>query len=148
VSEQEGRRRLDNEAHVSDLARSLRLRPIAGYADLWIRHEPSYAVVVDFKGAPPRAAVLERAHQAIRPDIVVRAAKRDRTQIVRDGDRLLARLRGTPGPWTGGYNVRTGRFHYHFVSPAALAHAERRIPTDLRPDVILRIGAVPQPAAR
>jgi hypothetical protein len=117
VSEQEGRRRFGNEAHVSNLARSLRLRPIAGYADRWMQHEPSYALVADFKGAPPRAAVLAIAHEAIYADIVVGAARRNRAQVARDGDRLLARLRGTPGPRTGGYDVKTGRCDYRLPPP-------------------------------
>jgi hypothetical protein len=148
VTEQEGRRRLDNEVHVSALARSLRLRPIAGYADLWIRHEPTYAIVVDFKGSPPRHAVLARAQPAIHHDIVLRTAKRNRREIVRDNDRITALLRSTPGEWVGGYDVKTGRFEYRFASPAAVASAEKRIPADLRNDVVLRIGAVPRPLTR
>jgi hypothetical protein len=148
VSEREARRRLDNEAHVSALDRSLRLRPIAGYADLWIRREPTYAIVVDFKGSPPRDAVLARAQPAIHQDIVLRTAKRNRGEIVRDNDRITALLRSTPGEWAGGYDVKTGRFEYRFASPVALAFAGKRIPADLRNDVVLRIGAVPQPLAR
>jgi hypothetical protein len=148
ISEEESQRRLRNETHVGSLAQSLRLRPLPGFSDIWIEHEPLYGVIVAFKGVPPRAEVLNRAHASLRSDIVFRTAKRDHSEIERDQDRIIAVLQPAPGGWAGGYNVKNEKFEFTFASPAGVAFAERRIPADLRSDVVLRVGAIPQPLSR
>ena len=148
ISIEEAQRRLDNETHVSSLNRYLRRGAPPGFSSLWIQHEPSYAVVVAFKGTPDRAALLARAHPAIRRDIVFRPAKRDRFEIERDGDRIVAALQRTPGAWSGGYDVNTQKFGFNFATKEGLAYAERIVPADLRDDVVLRLGGVPVPLSR
>lgn len=148
VSEEEAMRRNENEEHVSSLARSLRLDPVSGFSDLWIEHEPRYAIVLAFKHPPDRDAILKRAHPSIHRDIDFRSAKRSRAEIARDQDRLIAILRKSPGQWAGGYDVKTGKFVFDFTSAAGVAYGERNLPDDLREDVVLRVGSVPAPLSR
>ena len=148
ISIEEAQRRLNNEAHVSGLAQYLRRANPPGFSDLWIQHEPTYAIVLAFKRPPDKAALLARAHPAIRGDVVFRSAKRDRGEIERDGDRIIAALQRTPGAWSGGYDVKSETFGFNFASRAGLAYAESNIPADLRRDVVLRLGGVPVPLSR
>ena len=144
ISIEEAQRRLGNETHVSSLNRWLREAAPPGFSDLWIEHEP-YAIVLAFKRPPDKAALLARAHPAIRSDILFRTAKRDRAEIERAGDRIVAALQRTPGAWSGGYDVKTEKWLFNFASKAGLAFAERALPADLRGDVTLRLGGVPVP---
>lgn len=148
ISDEEAQRRLAAQEHVSALARNLRLGRVAGFSEIWIEHEPRYAIVLAFKRPPDEAAILSRAHSSIRGDIVFRSAKRTRAEIERDGDRIVAAFRGAPGTWAGGYDVKTEKFEFDFATQAGLAFAERNVPPDLKDDVIVRIGSVPVPLAR
>lgn len=148
IDAEEAAMRLRAEEATAALARTLRRRPPRGFSDIWIEHEPDYAVVLAFKHPPDRAAILARADPEIRPHIVFRSAARDRAEIERDSDRVIAAMRGAPGQWAGGYDVRTGRFEYTATGPQTVAHAERHLPRDLRADVTFRVGAVPVPLAR
>ncbi len=147
ISEPEAQRRQRNDEHVSALARSLRLKPTAGFSDLWIEHEP-YAVKIAFKGRPDREAVLARAHPELRRDIVFVSAKRDRAGIERDIDRVNDAFRKLSGQWSGGYDVRTEKFEYKVMTPADRAAAESYLPPDLKGDVTISVGGVPQPLGR
>ena len=148
ISAEEAAMRLRAEEHVSALARALRRDPVHGFSDLWIEHAPAYAVVLAFKHPPDREAILRRAHPDLRPHIVFRSSARSRAEIERDSDRVIAAMRGAPGQWAGGYDVRTGRFVYEATGPATIAYAERHLPADLRDDVTFRVGSVPVPQVR
>lgn len=147
VSRAEGQRRQANEQHVSDLGRRLGERRLFGYSSIRIEHEP-YAVVVAFKQAPDRAAILALAHPSLRGDLRFEQARRTAGEIDRDGDRIVAALQGIGPGWAGGYDVFSQKFEYNFRSPQAVREAERRIPPDLRGDVVLKVGSVPMPLSR
>jgi hypothetical protein len=133
------------DAHVGALATKLRRGRFRGFSDLWIEHEPAYAVIIAFKTPPERPAVLALAHPDIRPLIEFRTAKRDRREIGRDMDRANAAFRGSPVEWVGRYDVKTGRFTYDFANEAGAAWARERLPGDLREDFTIRTGPIPQP---
>jgi hypothetical protein len=144
----EGAHPARNDERVSALSRRLRLDPSAGFSQIWIDHEPRYSVVLAFKGPVEREAILALADPALRPFIEFRPASRTQAEIERDGDRLIAALRGMPGEWAGGYEVETERFVFTVGTPAAQAWAREHVPADLRGGVDFRIGSVPQPLGR
>lgn len=143
ISRDDAQVRLDNQERVSALAEALRRDPLPGFSDLWIEHEPRYAVVVAFKGAAPKAEVLRRADPKLRPFLEFREAKRDKAAIDRDLDRLIAAFRDAPVQWAGGYDVKTGRFGFDFATEAGADWARARVPDDLKADVDVRMGPVP-----
>lgn len=138
-------KRLQKDELVSRLSRDVRLNPPPGFSAIWIEHEPAYTVFLAFKEPPDKQAILARADPALRPHIVFRTASRTQAEIERDLDRVIGAMRGIPGEWAGGYDVKTGKFVYNVTSPAGVAFAERRLPPDLRGDVTFRLGSVPQP---
>ena len=149
ISQAEADVRLANQERVSALSRSLRRDdPLPGFSTIWIRHEPEYAVVVDFKGAPDVDAVRARADPALRPFLVFRSVARSEADIERDMDRIIAAMRGGPRDWTAAYEVETGRFLFNAPAPATVAFAEKRLPPDLRKDVVFRVAPIPMPLAR
>ena len=148
ISQAEADVRLANEERVSALARRLRREPLRGFSTIWIRHEPEYGVIVDFKGAPDVDGVRKRADPALRPFLIFRSVPRSQAEIERDMDRIIAAMRGGPTAWTAAYDVETGKFLFNAPAPATLAYAEKRLPPDLRKDVVLRIGSIPVPLAR
>ena len=97
---------------------------------------------------PPTKRILRRADPALRDDIVFPSAKRDRAEIERDSDRIIAAMQGTPGAWAGGYDVKSGKFAFDVTGEAGVAYAKRNVPPDLRDDVIIRVGPVPVPLAK
>lgn len=140
--------RLQKDELASKLSRDLRLNPPAGFSAIWIEQEPAYTVLLAFKEPPDKQAILARADPALRPHIMFRTASRTQADIERDLDRVIEAMRGVPGEWAGGYDVKTGKFVYNVTSPAGIAFAEKRLPPDLRADVTFRLGSVPQPLAR
>ena len=149
ISEAEAEVRRANEERVSALSMNLRRDdPLPGFSTIWIRHEPDYAVVVDFKGEPDVEAVRARADPALRQFLVFRSVARSQSDIERDMDRIIAAMRGGPKDWTAAYEVETGKFLFNAPAPATLAYADKRLPPDLRKDVILRVASIPVPLAR
>lgn len=135
-----------SQDHILPLLGELRGRPWPGFSSLRLRHAPSYAIVVAFKGGASeavRAAVLARAHPSIRRDIVFRSARRTAAEIDRDQDRIVAALHGLEGGWSGGYEVEADRYGFTFATEGLVEEARRRVPADLRGDVDLRVGPVP-----
>ena len=145
VEPKEAARREANATLVGELRSSLFGSPLPGYSDVWIRHEPTYAVVVNAK--PPYDAddFLERAPAAIRGDIEFVEVRRDRIEIARDQDRIIAAFRPLGGAWSGGYEVQHDRFRFTVGAAGQLDAFRNAVPADLRDATIVEVGAQPVP---
>ena len=145
LSDEEAARRLSNEQLVGDLNTSLHEDPVQGFSSMWIRHEPTYAVVVNVSPPFDRAAILARADEAIRDDIEFVSVTRTQSEISRTEDRIIAAWRDIRAPWSGGYEVQRDTFRYTAASPATLEDMRAALPEDLRGEVELAVGPQPVP---
>ena len=143
VGRDEARLRLRDQPSISALAQSLGRDPPPGFAELWVQHDPAYAIVLAFKRAPDKAAVLARADPSIQPFIVFRGATRDGAELHRDLDRIVAVMRGSPPGWVTAHDVRTGKFTITVKGREGLAYAEKNLPADLKANTVIRVGLVP-----
>ncbi|KLE35828.1 hypothetical protein [Aurantiacibacter luteus] len=126
---------------------SLYENPPQGYSDLWIRHEPTFAIVLNVRPPYDRAAFLARAPEVLRGDLEFFEVTRTRTEIERDQDRIIASWRGFRN-WSGGYEVQTDRFRFTTASDAEHAAMRAALPADLREQVVLAVGPQPVPLSR
>ena len=148
LSPDEAGRRHDNEALAGELNRSLFENPPRGFSALWIRHEPSYAVVVNVKPPYDRNAFIARAPEALRSDIRFMEVRYTRAEISRIEDRIIAALRNSRFAWSGGYEVQRDVFRYTAAAPDQVARLRAALPADLRDEVIIETGSQPIPLAR
>lgn len=122
------------------------VRQMPGYSDLYIEHEPTWHVVVAFTPPPPgREQIAALAPPAIRDRILVRTAKRTRAEIEADLEALAASLRRTGIQFGGGHSHKTQRFEIKVASQAHVERIRTAIPTELRQDVDIVVGALPVP---
>ena len=148
ISDEEAARRLFNEELIGQLNTSLYENPVQGFSSLWIRHEPTYAVVVNVSPPFDRDAILARADETIRDDIEFVSVTRTQSEISRTEDRIIVAWRDIRDPWSGGYEVQTDRFRYTAGAPATLEAMRAALPADLRDEVVLEIGSQPEPLLR
>ena len=128
--------------------RSLRNDPPAGFADLWLRHDPSFAVMVNAKPPFDPEHYLARADSSLRPLIRFAEVSRTRAEISRTEDRIIASWRDIREPWSGGYEVQRDVFRYTAASPDTLERMRAALPADLRNGVELGRESQPVPLAR
>ena len=128
--------------------RSLRHDPPAGFADLWIRRGPSFAVIVNAKPPFDPEDYLARADASLRPLIRFAEVSRTRSEISQTEDRIIASWRDIDQPWSGGYEVQRDVFRYTAASQETLEQMRAALPTDLRDQVELGRETQPEPMLR
>ncbi|MGB3165969.1 MAG: hypothetical protein WBA68_04245, partial [Alteraurantiacibacter sp.] len=139
----EARRRQRNEALIAEFNRAAMQSRDTRVSAIWIRHEPTYAVVVNAKPPFDRAALAALAPEALRGDLEFVAVSRTRPEISRDEDRLIAAFRSFDFAWSGGYRVQEDRFLYTAGAPTAAERMRAAVPEDLLD--VTDIAVEPQP---
>ena len=145
VEPREAARRQANEQLVGTYSASLHDRPLPGYSDIWIRHTPTYAVVVNVKLPFDRAAFIARAPAELHQDLEFAAVRHDRREVEVATNRILESFRGLPGAWSGGYEVQTDTFRFTVASEAMLEPFRNAVPADLRDVTSISVGPQPVP---
>lgn len=145
LTPEEAARRHANEELTSEFIRTALADRDTRISAIWIRHEPSYAVVVNVKPPYDRDALIAQAPEALRGDLEFVEVSRTRPEISRDEDRLIAAFRPLDFAWSGGYRVQTDRFRYTAGSPAAAERLRAAVPEDLRADVEIGVESQPVP---
>jgi hypothetical protein len=106
----EAQRRIDRQAEILKLSERLNTENDAAYADMYIKHEPNYKIVVMFADNKDRQSFWESLSPKIRPYVKLKTAKRSRAIGAKRFEELNAPLRRLSVPFASKYDLETERF--------------------------------------
>jgi hypothetical protein len=143
----EAKRRLDLQPKVVELSERLNIENDVAYADMFVKHEPKYGIVVMFTGTKNHKAFLDSLDPKIRRHVRMRTAKRSRGATAKNLDELNAVLRELPFPFYSKYDLETEKFSVTVEDPADVAQVKSVLPRYLRRDTRVEVGLVPKTEA-
>ncbi|HVR97793.1 MAG TPA: S1 family peptidase [Thermoanaerobaculia bacterium] len=147
LDQAEAEKRIDLQSEILKLSERLNTENDAAYADMYIKHEPNYKVVVMFADTKDRQDFWESLSPKIRPHVKVKTAKRSRSLANRRFEELNAALRQLPFPYSSTYNLESESFSVVVEDPSDVEQVRSILPGGRRFDTTVEVGLVPKPEA-
>lgn len=146
ISRREAVNRLKLEQEVGELAQTLRDRDPETFGGIFIDHEPVFRIVLLFTDAETRTLAREQISPTLRQHVQIRRAARSERAVRQLTDSLLDTLQRAGVRSLVRFDHRNQKFIVVVANSSDRAKATDAIPSDVAPDVIVRVGNLPRDA--
>lgn len=147
LDQAEAERRIDRQADILKLSERLNTENDAAYADMYIKHEPNYKIVVMFADRKDRQVFWESLSPKIRPYVKVKTAKRSRVIAGKRFEEVNVALRGLALPFASKYDLETEKFLVTVELPEDVERVKSGLPSARKLDTTVEVGLIPKTEA-
>jgi hypothetical protein len=144
VSAQEAEERLAFQNELSALATRYAEENPDQFGGIFVDHQPTYKVVILFKDAETRNAIREGVTPQLRRFVQLQKAKRSQKETREITDTLAGTLSASGVRSIVSFNHRNEKFVVTVADQAAAKLVSTLVSADLAPDVLTKVGSLPQ----
>lgn len=144
ISADEAMMRLNLQDEVTALATTLAAENPDDFGGVWIEHEPTYKIVVAFKGADLRSKVRDAVEPKLRRYVQIKNVRTSVKEREIISDRIITALSNLNLEYVSYYEHKSDDFVIETTSDLSIGKIRQSLPQDLQSSIKIRKGSVPR----